>query len=475
MISSFATVIGVVIALLGQVEAKPNILLIIGDDMGVETLASYGIGAKPPMTRTLDQLAQEGIRFSRFWSQPVCSPTRATILTGRYGFRTGVGRALTSLPTDWEDPEKPDSAPYEPPRRRIFSRGMVEERRSYLPSNEFTLPMALKENGYATAIVGKWHLGDVPNGWLQHPNLAGFEHYYGPFEGTLPSYFAWNTVIDGEVSARVGYAPTDKTNDAISWINEQGDEPWFLWLAYNLPHPPLHLPPRDLLQSDYSHLDPHADPLEDPYPYFNAMIEAMDSEIGRLLDTLSPEVRDNTYIIFVGDNGSVMYSDKNRNNTPFPDGQGKGSVYEGGVHVPHIISGPDVARGGVSDSLINSTDLFSTVMEMAGLDSDDIVPADVITDSVNYFSTLSNPDESSSRKWVYADHFFGTPDGPDNADYAIRGDRYKLLKHEGEEGFFDLQKDPYETENLLLAEFSEQERREYDALKRQVLVLRSGN
>jgi arylsulfatase A-like enzyme len=192
------------------------------------------------------------------------------------------------------------------------------------------------------------------------------------------------------------------------------------------------------------------------------------------LDTLSPEVRDNTYIIFVGDNGSVMYSDKNRNNTPFPEGQGKGSVYEGGVHVPHIVSGPDVARGGVSESLVNSTDLFSTVMEMAGLDPNDVVPTDVITDSVSYFSTLSNPGESSSREWVYADHFFGTPDGQANADYAIRGDRYKLLMYEGEEGFFDLQEDPYETENLLLAEFSEQEQREYDALKRQVLLLRSG-
>jgi arylsulfatase B len=171
----------------------------------------------------------------------------------------------------------------------------------------------------------------------------------------------------------------------------------------------------------------------------------------------------------------VMYSDNNHNNTPFPEGQGKSTVYEGGVHVPHIVTGPDVAKGGVSESLINSTDLFLTVMEMAGLDPDDIVPADVTTDSVSYFSTLSDPGESSLREWVYADHFLGTPDGLDNADYAIRGDRYKLLKFEGEEGFYDLQEDPYETENLLLAELSEQERREYGALMRRVLSLRSGN
>lgn len=180
------------LVLSGALNAAPNILLLIGDDMGVETLASYGVGENPPTTAALDELARQGVRFTNFWSQPICSPTRATLLTGRHGFRTGIGRPTSHGPPMPEPPAKPEWAPYERP---IMVRD-ADEMPLYLLPEEFSLPMALKADadlGYATAAIGKWHLADIPNGWIDHPNLVGFDHFSGLIEGETHSYFAWNS------------------------------------------------------------------------------------------------------------------------------------------------------------------------------------------------------------------------------------------------------------------------------------------
>lgn len=468
--------LGVIAASGSGVWAAPNILLIIGDDIGVEALASYEIGETLPRTATLDEMAREGVRFTNTWSQPVCTPTRATMLTGRYGFRTGVGGALMTYPDMPQVPKKPESAPYETPP--FVPRGMgggEPVRPAYLKLDEFTLPMALNAGdgpGHTTAAIGKWHLGDVPNGGLEHPELAGFDRFIGSLEGTVPSFFAWNKVVDGEVSGRVGYVPIDKTDDAIAWIAEQGNDPWFLWFALHLPHPPLHLPPAETWQSDYSHLDPKADPAENPYPYFHAMVEAMDTQIGRLLASMDPAVRENTYVIFVGDNGSVMYRG-HPEGTPFPVGQGKATIYQGGIHVPLIITGPGVAQGATSDALVNTTDLFATIIEMAGLDKAAVVPDDVVTDSISFFEALSNPEGGSPREWLYVDRFLDSPSGRENADYAMANERYKFMRVRGNEEFYDLQEDPFETDNLLLGELSSQEQTQYQALKDQLIQLRN--
>ena len=452
-------------------NAAPNILLIIGDDMGVETLASYGLSEQAPATATLDALAGEGVRFTNFWAQPVCSPTRATVITGRYGFRTGIGRPVGSGPMP-PPPGIPAGSPAE--SRNEPNPALASDRalpRPFLLLEEYTLPMALKAHadpGYATAAFGKWHLAGEGNGWIDHPNLTGFDHFAGLMGGGPESYFAWRKVVNGEVTGTVGYAPQDKVDDAIAWLDERGDQPWFLWFAFNLAHTPMHMPPREFWQADFSDVDSSEMPPESWRSAFEAMLEAMDTQIGRLLAALSPAVRDNTYVIFMGDNGTwgpVI-------GPPFRNGRAKGTVYEGGVNVPLIVTGPGVAEDSVSEALVNSTDLFVTIMEMAGMDPGEAVPEEVTHDSVSFFEALSVPAAPSRREWIYADEFFGGFDGVEGADYAMRNDRYKLVRFEGVEEFYDLREDPYEYENLLEDGLTDREQDEFDILRHRIRELR---
>jgi len=460
----------------GVARSAPNILLIIGDDLGVETLASYGLGENPPKTAALDELARQGVRFNNFWAQPVCSPTRATLLTGRYGFRTGIGRPVGTGEMQ-VPPEKPAWAPAESTDHRYPHEASAADQalpRPFLLLEEFTLPMALNTNpdlDYSTAAIGKWHLASEGNGWIDHPNLAGFDHFAGLMGGGPESYFAWNKVVDGKVSGKVGYTAADKVDDAIAWVDAQGDSPWFLWFAFNLPHTPLHFPPEEHLQSDYSNVGPGDMNRENWQAAFNAMMEAMDTQIGRLLATFDEDTRENTYVIFMGDNGTwdpVV-------SAPFRHGRAKGTIYEGGVNVPLIITGPGVERGAVSEALVNSTDLFATIMEMAGVDPEEAVPDKVTHDSVSFFPALSDPAAPSRRDWIYADEFFGGFDGVETADYAMRDARYKLLRFEGREEFYDLHADPYEYDDLLRRELSTEQRAAYESLKAEILRLRSSN
>jgi arylsulfatase A-like enzyme len=456
-----------------QAYSAPNILLILADDMGVEALSVYGIGESAPTTATIDSLARDGVLFRNFWSQPVCSPTRATIMTGRYGFRTGVGRPIAPaadgggsgpLPPP---PAKLAGAPWEPPGMgrnpgNPVSRG--------LPASEFMLPMALAAGAnktYRTAAIGKWHLADPDNGWLDHPRNAGIDFYSVIMHGE-DSYFAWRKNLNGEIVGTTIHSAVDQTETAVDWIAGQGDEPWFMWLSFILPHTPLHLPPTELLQSDYSDLSPTQDTAENPIRYFHAMIEAMDTEIGRVLDSMTPAVRANTYVIFIGDNGTT----NNSVIAPFERGRAKATVYQGGVNVPLIVSGPGVEQGAVSEALVNSTDLFATVLEMAEADIDDAVPEDIALDSVSIMPYLANPAMASIRGWVYADVFPGSFLGIENANYAMRNDRYKVLRHEGSEEFYDLIADPYEHSDLLHRRMTPSEQRQYDLLQAQIQALR---
>ena len=458
--------------------AEPNILLIIGDDLGVEALSTYRTGEDPPTTETLDSLAADGMQFSNFWSQPVCSPTRATVLTGRYGFRTGIGAPVGGGGQMPEPPAKPRLAPpelFSPPEGGRWGKKGIDDERSVprhpLLLEEYTLPRALKNADtveYSTAAIGKWHLAGAENGGVDHPNLVGFDHFSGLMGGGPESYYAWNKVTNGVVSGEIGYAPHEKTNDAIEWIQQQGERPWFLWFAFNLAHTPLHLPPEDLLVIDHSELDSDSIKVDRMHDYFKAMVEAMDAQMGRLLASLDPDVRDNTYVVFMGDNGTEGHMI----GAPFRADRAKGTIYEGGINVPLIISGPDVPRGAVSESLVNSTDLFATILDMAGVDPDAAVPDAVITDSISFLPNLEGPQISSQREWIYADYFFGGFSGVENADYAIRNARYKLVRYEGIDEFYDLADDPYETQNLLEVELSTQEAAEYQALEEQVSQLR---
>ena len=456
-------------------QAPPNILLIIGDDMGVETLASYGLSENTAKTATLDQLAKDGVQFTSFWTQPVCSPTRATMLTGRYAFRTGVGRPGGEGDKSGhfpESPERPTSASFEVPRGMGMGRPRGDNWN--LPPDEYTLPMAIKsgsESNYSTAAIGKWHLSDNRNGWAEHPNRVGFDHFSGRIFGWPASFYTWNKLVDGKFTGTTGYSPNEFADDALKWIDEQGDRPWFLWYAFNLPHAPLHMPPDDLWQADHSDIDPKAEIEGSSLPHFHAMMEAMDTQIGRLLDSLAPEVRDNTYVIFMGDNGT----DRSSVSAPFRPTSAKGSMYQGGVNVPLIVSGPGVIEGASSDAMVNSTDMFSTIIEMAGISVADVLPEGVTIDSVSFLPYLSNPAAESQREWLYADYFDDNFDGVETANYAMRNQRYKLLRTDGVEELYDLVEDPYEHNNLLAGDLTASEQAEYRGLQQQLQELRTNN
>jgi arylsulfatase A-like enzyme len=438
----------------GAAQAAPNILLIFGDDMGVETLASYGVGENPPTTATLDELAADGMRFANFWVQPVCSPTRATVITGRYGFRTGIGRPVGGPGPLPERPDIPEWASPAPAASGGGAGGMGGMGGGELRS--------LPRHGLPTS-----EYADAKNGWLTHPNDVGFDHFSGLIAGTVDTYFAWTKVVNGEPNGGVGYTATDKTNDAIEWIGEQGDDPWFVWFAFNLPHTPIHLPPEELWQEDHSDLDRATIDGDRQHEYFNAMIEAMDTEIGRLLDSMDPDVRENTYVIFLGDNGTTGGDVR----APFQQGRSKGSVYQGGVHTPLIVAGPGIEPGTVPDVIVNSTDLFTTIMELAEIDPAATIPDNVVHDSISFASVLSDAN-ATPRDWVYVDEFFGGWAGIETADYAMRDERFKLVRFDMEEQFYDLLEDPYEHNNLLESDLSVSQRSALIRLRARVRNLR---
>ena len=228
------------------------------------------------------------------------------------------------------------------------------------------------------------------------------------------------------------YVTTELTDQALDWISGQ-TQPWFVWLAYNAPHSPFHLPPAALHTQNLSG-DP-ADIAANERAYYLAAIEAMDTEIGRLLQTLPADQRNNTVIIFVGDNGTP---NQIRDQAVFPNGA-KGSLTEGGVKVPMIVSGAGVTRQGERESsLINNTDFYATIADLAGS------PTTEIHDSQSFKGLLSSS-TGADREYVYSEVSTGNTTG-----WTIRNDQYKLtVMANGAETLHDLASDPMENTNLL--------------------------
>ena len=375
-------------------NTAPNILLIIADDMGLDASLGYDIGSVKPNMPNMQGLIDSGIKFTNLWSNPTCSPTRATILTGKYGFKTGVLDAGDMLSTS------------------------ETSLQSYIDTNAGT--------PYSHAVIGKWHLSNDDN----HPNNMGINHFGGLIGGGVQSYWNWNLTINGVTTKSTEYTTTKFTDLAISWVAEQ-TTPWFLWLAYNAPHTPFHLPPNDLhshgtLPTDQASID------SNPLPYYMAALEAMDSEMGRLINTMSEEEKDNTVIIFIGDNGTP-----NQVVQEHPSTRAKGSIYQGGVNVPMIISGKNVTRiNETEDALINATDLFTTIANIAGTSATDI------HDSHSFKDLLTNADNTGKRDYVYTE----------NEDFAIRNATHKYIYFDnGSEALYNLSDNPLEKSNLLNA------------------------
>lgn len=380
----------------------PNILFIIADDIGVEATPGYPIGAIKPNMPNLERLAAEGITFDNVWAYPVCSPTRASIITGKTGYRTGVLNA---------------------------------EDASTIPLSEITLHSFLDQHtnaAYSHAILGKWHLSrNEPT----RPTEMGVGHYAGLLGGGVSDYSSWAFTQNGETNNSTEYITTKITDLAIDWIGEQ-EKPWFCWVAYTAPHTPFHLPPTNM--HSQGELPTDQDSIENnPLPYFLAMTESVDFEMGRILQSIPANELENTTIIFLGDNGShprVIQA-------PFNRTKSKGSLYQGGVHVPLILSGKSVQRINARDqNLINSSDLFATIAEMAG------VSLTSYEDSYS-FNTLLTTEGQGQRTFNYSEILHSNPS---KSGYTLRNVNYKLLVFDnGNEEFYDLDQDPYENTNLL--------------------------
>jgi len=407
-----------------DMTTRPNILLIIADDLGVEACPGYDIGAVKPNMPNLQKLISNGLTFDNAWAFPVCSPTRSSILTGKYGFHTGVLNA---------------------------------EDASTISASEKTLHTYIDEktgSAYVHSIIGKWHLSaQEPN----RPTQMGIGYYAGLLGGAVSDYDRWQLTENGQTSMFNGYITTKLTDLAISWIDDQS-KPWFCWLAYNAPHTPFHLPPIEMhsqgnLPSDSASI------AANPLPYFMAMTESIDYEMGRLMNSLSSSELANTIIIFIGDNGShgqVLQA-------PYTAGQGKGSLYQGGIHVPLIVSGKGVTRKNQHESaLVGSTDLFSTIADLAGANSSSY-------ESSRSFKKMLTTEGQLVRTINYSEV---SGANANKSGYAIRSTNYKLIVFDsGRREFYDLTKDPYEADNLLPTLTSE-EQTALDALEAEAAKIR---
>lgn len=400
-------------------ESYPNILLIIADDMGRDATFGFSEGSLKPITPHINSIKNSGITFQNFWSYPTCSPTRASIITGKYGYRTGVKWA-----------------------------GDV------LPSTERSLQKYIKEetgSRYNSAVIGKWHLSG--NNSSLDRSAFGIDYYAGLMGGGLQNYFQWNLTNDLGTNLQSGYSSKIFTDLAMDWVGAQ-DQPWFLWLAYNAPHTPFHKPPS--IMHNQGELTNYSEGM-DPMPYYLAAIEAMDFQIGRLINGLTQEERDNTIILFMGDNGTPNEVGQ----SPYPDNAVKGSLYQGGINVPLFVSGKGVQRTGNDYNLLTSTDLFSTIAQLTGVDSDEI------HDSKSFMNLLT--DDNGQRVFQYSEM-----ESPNASKWAISNGDYKLIvRANGAQELYDLVSDPYESENLIGAALSLEAIDAKTALEAELHVIRN--
>lgn len=419
------------------VPAGGNILFILADDLGRDKIGAYAEHPDPPPTPNVDQLAAEGVLFRNAYASPACSPTRANVLTGRYGRRTGIGKIIDGFTYNYA-----------------------------LPDTEVGLPLVLAGSAwfsYESNLVGKWHLGTLLDGH-GYPGHFGFTWHAGS-PGNLGErstigldggygYFEWERNENGVVAVTTEYATTSTTNDALERIAVLS-EPWMLYVSYNAAHKPLHLPPDEL----HSFEDVF-DASSSAYDKHKAMVESLDTEIGRLLEGIDPTVRAHTTVVFMGDNGTPDHAVTD----PFDPLFAKGSVHEGGAGVPLIVTGPLVASpGSESAALVHAVDLYTTFATISGVDVTELSQTDldgslvpVVVDGQSLLPYLADPLRPGQRSTLYVEYFEPNGDGPFDEDLrALRDDRFKLVRtldgDEYVETLFDLSLGPVETVDLLSA------------------------
>lgn len=383
------------------ISQNPNILLIITDDQGLDASAQYTLSNDVPNTPVINSLAANGITYDNVWATPSCTTTRASLLTGKHGINNGV----TSTP------------------------GTLS---ATVGSIQQYLDQVSPE--YQSAVFGKWHVAGA-NPDVNHPASLGVDHYQGNLQGNIDDYYNWTVTTNGVNSSSETYHTSALVNYAIDWIGDQ-TSPWFTWLAFSAPHSPFHEPPEQFNSRNLS--GDAADIISNKRTYYLAAIETLDTELGRLLDSMKPEVRDNTVVMIIGDNGtprSVI------DRSAFIGSHGKGSLFEGGIRVPLVISGNGVNRTNVRESgMVSIVDFFPTIASIAGAD----IPTDL--DGFNLQPSFTSA-SAIVREYLYTEFI---SDDPLGSGWTVRSETHKYLAYaDDSEALYDLQSDPDETINLL--------------------------
>lgn len=408
----FAAVIG--FPVLGTAQEgnnqRPNIVLIITDDVGYGDIGSYG--APDVRTPHIDSLARDGVRLTDFYANgPTCTPTRTGLISGRYQQRFALERPLGST-------------------------SAIDRERGLSPTGR-SLPQLLKDNSYATAVIGKWHLG-----WRSEfsPSSHGFDYFFG-FKSGYADYYQHTSgdgrpdLFENDRPVEVpGYMTDLITERSVRFIEQNATQPFFIDVAYNAAHWPYQPPDKPSVARDNArHLGPFDDPTSTRAEYV-AMLERVDQGVGRILETVDElGLRENTIVIFTNDNGGEWLS----RNTPLF--HHKGTVWEGGIRVPAIIRWPGrIPAGSVSDQVGITMDLTASILAVTSTS----VPPEAGLEGINLLPVLEGRAPEIDRT------LFWRVTGA-RPQQAVRSGDWKLL-FDGERALlFDLGTDIGERENLI--------------------------
>lgn len=388
-------------AALAQPARRPNVILMLADDLGTKDTGFQGSEIRTP---NLDKLAAGGVRFTQLYSYPLCSPTRAGLMTGRHPIRNGLAYSVV---------------------RPWATYG--------LPTSETTIANVFKEAGYQTAITGKWHLGHYSKRLL--PTSRGFDHFYGHVNGAI-DYFTherdggidWQR--NGESVREEGYTTDLLAAEANRWINGRDpSKPFFLYMPWNAPHTPLQAPERWL--REYASI---ADQRRRTYA---AMVSALDAAAGTVVDNLRRQnLLENTIVVFLSDNGGPR--GQGADNGPLR--MGKGTVYEGGIRVPGFVHWPGVVKPGKTAQVMTPVDWLPTLAGAAGIAAKTAQPLD----GANLWPNIAGGKEEPRR-----DLFFCIQNEQGPKQYALRDGNIKFITIDGKEAAYDVVADPSETTDIL--------------------------
>ncbi len=417
---------------------RPNIIVIVADDLGWADVGFHG--NEQIATPALDRLAAEGVQLDRFYTTPICSPTRAALMTGRDPMRLGVAYS-TIMP--WQN--------------------------NGVHPDETFLPEMLQTAGYQTAMVGKWHLGHSQASY--HPNARGFDHFYGHLH-TEVGYFPPFASLGGKDFQRNGQSIDDSgyetfllANEVSRYIAERDvTKPFFIYMPLLAPHTPLDAP-ADLI-TKYADLEDERPPSRSEMadrtrliskvtgrgsarPVYAAVVDAMDQAIDQVLEALDEQgISDNTIVLFFSDNGGATYASGGADNSPLRGG--KGDAFEGGIRVVAVARWPgQLPAGGKASSIISVMDVLPTLMAAADIEINTHYPLD----GKNMLTAM--------REGTYIprdDYLFFISETPfkDRINATVFNQEWKLVQriHAGlnsidiENYLFKIDNDPYETNNL---------------------------